>query len=166
MTLDLPRTSFGWPHVIVPYTFDPGEEGDFVLSVTTEADFKFQELAAEDEWHHVALLGEWTAHSGGCPNPENRLWQNNPQWGLRVTQNATVILSLERTLHAESHDASPAMGCLVLQSTARNKPTIPADHVIAHTGFVPLAQASVQVELPASAEPYLLVACTFEPGQK
>ena len=147
-----------------------GEANDFVLSVFTEAPFKFQPLRMADEWHHVALAGEWTAQSGGCPNPENRSWHLNPQWRLAVSEPTALTLSLEVALPTstvpESEGPLPAIGCLLLHGSSARKAVIDAVDVVAHTGFVPLAQASVHLELPPSDEPYTLLACTFEPGQQ
>ena len=73
-----------------------------------------------------------------------------------------VTLSLE-IVPQENEGPPPAIGCLVLHGSSGGKAVIDAEDVVAHTCFVPLAQASVQLQLPPADEPYTLLACTFEP---
>ena len=72
--LDLPPSTSASPHVLVPFTFEPGGLGDFKLFISSSEEFKLAPLAKEEEWHHAPLAGEWDATSGGVPNPENTQW--------------------------------------------------------------------------------------------
>ncbi|KAL1524171.1 hypothetical protein AB1Y20_019080 [Prymnesium parvum] len=164
ISIDLPRTTSTQPHVIVPYTLNPGEENEFVLSVYTEAHFKLQPLESTHEWHHTVFTSEWTARSGGCPNPENRWWRRNPQWSLSVSAPTTVILSLE--LAKPSAEPHFAIGCILMRSSGLSRSSLLAEDVVIHSGFVPHTHVSVQTTLLPEAQPYILMASTFEPGQQ
>lgn len=137
-----------------------------MLSVYAQEEFKFQPVSASDEWHHVVLGGEWTEQSGGCPNPENRYWKRNPQWRLQVDAPTSVTVSIARRQDERSAESATAMGCILLDDSSMNKASLDSEDVVAHTGFVSLPHASVQMMLVPAAKPYTLIACTFEPGQK
>jgi len=167
-SLTLPATTPGNPHIIIPYTFEPGELGRFKLSMWADVKFGLAPLGSEDEWFHTELTGEWNEASGGVPNPGNDLWFRNPQWELSPLERETTM-TIVLDLHPAPHPDKPshiAIGCLLLQGGNRRKSLIDPDDVLAQAGFARAAQVATRVKLPASSEPCCLLACTFEPGQK
>jgi len=167
--LELPPSTADRPHVIVPYTFEPGEVGEFKLSVFCEAKFSLRPVAKDDEWHHIALDGEWDAQrSGGCPNPENEHWHRNPQWSLTAQQptNLTILLEI-RPPPPPDTPAQLALGAILLSSAAGGgkKRFIGREDVISQAGFARAPVVSTTVRLDATSEPLYLLPCTFNEGE-
>jgi hypothetical protein len=140
ISLTLPPSAPDCPHVIVPYTYEPGEVGGFKLCCWSAVPFTLNALAPRGDWKHTSATAEW-AHSsaGGCPNPENPGWHGNPQWELQVRVPTTVHLILELR-PAPPPEAPPqfALGCLVLHShaAAGRKLQMTSDDVVAKAGLL------------------------------
>jgi hypothetical protein len=132
-SLTLPASTIDNPHVIIPYTFEPGEIGRFKLSVWADTKFGLAPLARKDEWLHTELAGEWDEASGGVPNPGNELWHRNPQWEIAPLERETTI-TIVVDLHPAPHPDTPlhiAIGCLLLKGGNRRKALIGPEDVLA-----------------------------------
>lgn len=137
----LPASTADNPHVIIPYTFEPGELGRFKLSVWADTKFGLAPLARQDEWLHTELAGEWDEGSGGVPNPGNDLWHHNPQWELAPLDRETA-LTIVVDLHPAPHPDKLlriAIGCLLLQGGNRRKAHIGPEDVLAQVPCPALA---------------------------
>jgi len=98
-------------YVLIPCTFNPGEEGKFSISFHCSGTLKIAPLPPNKEWKWVTGKGEWRGKSaGGCRNYLTCI--NNPQFLLR-TRKATTATILLSQVAEESFDA---MGFYILRA--------------------------------------------------
>ena len=139
----LPASELGQPHVVVPYSFEPGECNRFKLSVWAEVPFQLAPLTPESEWVHYEAPGEWTSTSGGAPNPGNDFW-SNPQWTLATGEAQTrvkLLLELEPAPLPEVQ-CPIAIGVLVLRGSSVGKQHITPELVLAQVRVLRVGAAN------------------------
>lgn len=117
-------------------------------------------------WEKTVYLGEWDAQtSGGCCNYPS--WNKNPQYWLKIPQPTQMFFHLSRE-DGRMHGRpifTEAIGCYIFHERDIHKRKVhrfPND-----TYSQPLFIASREYSFSAVMEPgsYLLVPCTFDPGQ-
>lgn len=131
----------------------PASDGAFTLTTAPQSGKK------------VALFGEWAGSAaGGCMN--HLSWRYNPQLFLTVNQPTKASLTL--TQHLEG-DAKPAsIGFYIIRPDLTNGKKVmmvkdPDEDVIAKCKFLAGKSVSMDIELPQSQHPFIIVPCTFDP---
>ncbi len=173
VTLTLPPSTQEEPHILIPYSFEPGQLGRFKVSAWADEEFQLLPCSSEDEWCFTELSGEWDEkNGGGVPNPGNDRWRHNPQWVVappEVPTSLTLILELNPPPHPDVV-SQLAIGCLLLRgsnttTSSRKRSTLSSNDVLAQAGFARAPQVTFRTILEPG-ESYTLLACTFEQAQR
>jgi Calpain large subunit, domain III len=121
----LPRQKY----VIVPCTFDRGQESQFKLEVFSETDVKMHVLKDPQE---VAVRGEWVGSSaGGCVNHPS--WRSNPQYFLFMKQQARLTITL--TQHVASEKRLNSIGFYVARSNGHRLIVMSKEDIVGKGAF-------------------------------
>eukprot|EP01097_Dermamoeba_algensis_P006912 TRINITY_DN4317_c0_g1_i1.p1 TRINITY_DN4317_c0_g1~~TRINITY_DN4317_c0_g1_i1.p1 ORF type:complete len:282 (+),score=62.16 TRINITY_DN4317_c0_g1_i1:35-847(+) len=147
------------PYVLIPCTFNPGEETSFVLTLSSSDDFIVDPIAADKEWHYVSQEGEWNSTTaGGCLNYPTA--KNNPQYSLQVKKQTEVNLILSQKEKADFDQ----IGLYIFRTkdaSARIHQLKPVD-LVGKAEFESSKEALVTVKLDPSHY-YRIIPCTFDP---
>jgi len=78
-------------YIVMPCTFDPSKEGEFVLKTTAG---KLRRLSRSKDWKESTRDGAWTIgkSAGGCKN--HKSFNSNPQFPFSLTEKTSAIVSI------------------------------------------------------------------------
>jgi hypothetical protein len=150
--------------VIVPEAGASGASSGAAGSV----DGTFKETTTPQTGKNVAIFGAWNGKSaGGCLNYPT--WRNNPQIFLTIRQPSKLSISLTQQ---DSDGSKPVSAGMYIfggdVSNGRRVMVLPdADEdVLAKCKFTDNKTVKMEVAIPASDKPYILMPATFEPGKE
>eukprot|EP01130_Rhizamoeba_saxonica_P016287 TRINITY_DN7499_c0_g1_i1.p1 TRINITY_DN7499_c0_g1~~TRINITY_DN7499_c0_g1_i1.p1 ORF type:complete len:1144 (-),score=258.70 TRINITY_DN7499_c0_g1_i1:25-3456(-) len=141
--------------IIIPNTFDVGEEGDYFLSIYTK--YPSEVIPLLENAPCATMEGEWKNDTaGGCTN--HPTWKNNPQYYFEVTTKNTIPLVLEQ---------HPSDGNLVhigmyVWKTDSKKRNLNSGNPIFQSQIINSAQVGGDIELEHGI--YVVMPCTFHQG--
>mmetsp|Transcript_13243 Transcript_13243/g.37629 ORF Transcript_13243/g.37629 Transcript_13243/m.37629 type:complete len:845 (+) Transcript_13243:43-2577(+) len=149
----------GQAYVVIPCTFNPGEETGFTISFTCVGDIRLAPLPPGNEWKYIHCTGKWDGRSAaGCRNSPN--CHDNPQFLLRVRRpgDVTILLSQPKT-------EFDVIGFYVLTTKdSEGKLTdLPSSDIVVKSEFARPTEAIVTATLDKKKQ-YVIVPCTFDPG--
>ena len=105
---------------------------------------------------------EWRGRSAaGCFNYPT--WRNNPQYVLYIKKTANVEITLTQS------DMKPEIyhiGFYVFQGNQFIKRVIEKDEMIEKCSLEDQITVSITVKLTGSTTPYMIIPCTFDPGEQ
>lgn len=161
------------PYVFMPCTFDPGCEGDFVLSLAVDdvnddgvPDLDVTPVGPPRDWHSRTVQHRWEGDRAGGSR-DHDTWRNNPQFYLAPSARSRCLVFVE-----VDQARGGGHGYEAIQLTvARGEGLVPISSVgpgtlVAETE--PFLDDGLSLELPLAAAtreaPYVLVPSTVEPG--
>ena len=147
----------GVSYILMPCTFHPSFEGDFKVELRASARLTVAELEERERWDECVKKGRWEGKSaGGCRNHET--WEHNPQYlvslALDAPSSIPTVLILSQPPAVEEMFA---IGFYVI-----NK----AGDIVGKAPFMHAPEVHFRADLSPSMSPYLIVPCTFSPGQE
>jgi uncharacterized lipoprotein NlpE involved in copper resistance len=150
----------GVTYVVVPCTFNPGSEGGFTISFTSEGTVSLSPLPPSKEWKYISCAGTWDVRtSGGCRNHTS--FDRNPQFLLRVRRSGdfTVLLSQSK----EKFDAIGFYIVVVKESTEYAIVEVNSNDILTKSDFARPSEAIAVTQLDKKLH-YVIIPCTFDPG--
>jgi hypothetical protein len=154
---DMIETTPGASYIVHPFTFEPGKEAKFVLTLSGREAPAGGPPVAASEVRAIVAKGEWVGLSaGGSPNNRGT-WRNSPQFLLTTSAPGTVTLTLSTTA-PDTH-----VGLYVSAFSGRRQLELLVDQVVAQSPFSP-SSVALAATLP-TAGTFVIAACTFEPQQ-
>lgn len=88
-------------YIVVPSTFKPHEELDFVMRVEGDGVAEFKPVL---EWETVKFTGKYATKSGGCQNNRDT-WMNNPVFKFEVPKKTRlgITVAFNDDVHGHHH---------------------------------------------------------------
>eukprot|EP00020_Sapocribrum_chincoteaguense_P008065 CAMPEP_0170756206 /NCGR_PEP_ID=MMETSP0437-20130122/13908_1 /TAXON_ID=0 /ORGANISM="Sexangularia sp." /LENGTH=864 /DNA_ID=CAMNT_0011095387 /DNA_START=69 /DNA_END=2663 /DNA_ORIENTATION=+ len=155
---DVVDTQPGASYIVHPFSFEPGKEASFVLTLAGREAPAGGAPVPASEVRALVAAGKWVGlTAGGSPNNRGT-WRNSPQFLLEVSAPGSVTLTLS-TLVPNTH-----VGLYVSAFGGRRQLELLVDQVVAQSEFSPSSVALTTTF--SSAGTYVVAACTFEPGQE
>jgi hypothetical protein len=114
----------------------------------------------------VLLQGQWKGKTaGGCFN--HQTWRSNPQYFLTIKQQTKIVI----TLTQEGKGNFSSIGFYVIKPKHANKRVVylgedPEDFIEGKASFTNTAKASLEISLAPTKAPYVILPCTFTPGEE
>jgi len=146
-------------YVIIPCTAQKQKLSKFELTIASpDVSFPLQLIELDTYWNKTALESKWDEQRcGGCANPNNNEWRNNPMFSLTIEKNETVHFVLDRR-----QEAKLLVGLYIFKETEGGMATLTKRTLIDKVGFSD--KKEVQLSTPLKAfEKYIIVCCTFQP---
>uniref|UniRef100_A0A6B2KY75 Peptidase C2 calpain domain-containing protein n=1 Tax=Arcella intermedia TaxID=1963864 RepID=A0A6B2KY75_9EUKA len=151
-------------YVIIPTTFDQGQEASFKLLVmTNELIPAIKELA---DAATIQINGNWQGETaGGCLN-DVRSWRQNVQYLLTVTADVDLKIKVKQTSSSGGTGELASVGFYVFTGGKRIiKPK--KKNIFFKSRFVKSRDGVIEkLKLPVSPDPYILVPCTYLSDQE
>jgi len=150
----------GVTYVVIPCTYEPGNEGRWMLTFTSKSEVKITELPAAEEWKYVAVKGEWKGKmAGGCISQPNFI--HNMQFVLKaeVPTHAVILLTQNEV---ENKDV---LGIYVFETkTVKSKlTTFEPEELRASAEFSRTYEATCELDLQPKKF-YAIIPCTYDGG--
>eukprot|EP01126_Amoeba_proteus_P053690 TRINITY_DN6558_c0_g2_i11.p1 TRINITY_DN6558_c0_g2~~TRINITY_DN6558_c0_g2_i11.p1 ORF type:complete len:728 (+),score=187.37 TRINITY_DN6558_c0_g2_i11:86-2269(+) len=144
-------------YVMVPCTFDTGQEAPFQLMVMCEEEMP--QIVELVDAAVVSINGTWEGETaGGCLNNPLK-WRNNRQYQLYVEKDFELTVRLKQTSSVASEMNS--IGFYVFRGGKRIiKPK--KDLMLKKSKFGKLRDVSLKMKFVATSEPYIIIPCTFD----
>eukprot|EP01112_Ceratiomyxa_fruticulosa_P011179 TRINITY_DN3018_c0_g1_i1.p1 TRINITY_DN3018_c0_g1~~TRINITY_DN3018_c0_g1_i1.p1 ORF type:complete len:963 (-),score=250.30 TRINITY_DN3018_c0_g1_i1:195-3083(-) len=163
-------------YIIIPSTFSFGIIGNFEIEV--EFTSGKPDLQALEEWYASSTSSEWKGQTaGGCFSPNSSTWRENPKALLTVKPssagNSTVTILLGKDTDAgipvdaaSSAKSTLFVGFYVFKTPNKGAPTtaLTGSNLVGKTNFV--NSSDVLSTLNLEAGDYVIVPCSFDPGQE
>ena len=129
---------------------------------------------ADDRWTRMTVRSCWMDRSAGGCCPNNSSWRNNPQWILKIRRPTRLVMSLTLPPPESTTDeaADKAICIQILRGNAgsdsrRRRLTVNDDAEVVVSSEPRFSRRIVsECTLEASDAPYILMPCTYEPGQE
>eukprot|EP01094_Clydonella_sp_ATCC50884_P023277 TRINITY_DN5531_c0_g1_i1.p1 TRINITY_DN5531_c0_g1~~TRINITY_DN5531_c0_g1_i1.p1 ORF type:complete len:829 (-),score=238.19 TRINITY_DN5531_c0_g1_i1:264-2750(-) len=147
-------------YVVIPCTFNAGEEGKFTICFTVENNPKISPLPPTGEWKCVTAKGIWKGKTaGGCRS--HSTCPNNPQFLIRTRKATKAIIAVERS----DDDLGDAFGVYVVKTKASTHKLrkLKSDNVIGKSSFVKSKEATLELSLEPKSK-YAVIPATYKPG--
>jgi len=165
--------------VLVPCTFEPGQEGQFTLVIRSDdvdddgtPDFSFLPVRTRDDWVQASLSGTWTELNGGGGAPGSPGFASNPQVGLRVKARGRFFIFVDQEgLDRDARDeagvqldvAYPEIGVAVALGDGSDR--LPANSELPyHAPAQPKDGVFFECVLEAAEVPYVVVPYLQDPA--
>eukprot|EP01128_Nolandella_sp_AFSM9_P008629 TRINITY_DN5316_c0_g1_i1.p1 TRINITY_DN5316_c0_g1~~TRINITY_DN5316_c0_g1_i1.p1 ORF type:complete len:1053 (+),score=344.21 TRINITY_DN5316_c0_g1_i1:69-3161(+) len=153
-----------YPYVLIPCTYDPGEETKFHVSFEASAEVTARLISSEQEWPK-SIQSEWKGESaGGCPNFDS--FVKNPQYKFTVTKQTQMDILLLQTEYEEFDPVSFYVLKIDKDVTQKitDKSYAKGDNVIVPASFSDPQQAVASKNFSPGS--YAIIPTTFNPGQE
>jgi len=92
------------PYVLMPCTFEPGQQSAFTLVVRSDANdddgqpaFSFEPVRPRDDWISKSVGGAWADVSGGGGSPGSEGFLTNPAFALHVKTRGRFFVFVDQT---------------------------------------------------------------------
>jgi hypothetical protein len=166
--MTLPATSPKEPYVIIPCSYNPGEEHQWTFTVTTDSTVTLSPVPPAGAWKSISLSGAWTEETaGGCRNHSSFL--NNPQYLLTIPEGTVEpqgrVLLFQR--EKSDFDSISVYVVKVPSAGAATRPTkltkVEAADVLLKPSFNNPEETCIALPPNLSAGRYVLIPCTFAP---
>ncbi|EGG21714.1 calpain-like cysteine protease [Cavenderia fasciculata] len=157
-------------YIIVPATFEPGQEGGFDLELTSDSSndllsTSITEVLPDRDWRKISDTSfEWRGNSaGGSFSGSSATWKDNPKFmfELAVGGQVTTILSKNDDVSRDTY-----IGFYVFRVADRNLPYVylTGPNLITKTNFINSSEVTHQ----HTYEPgiYIVVPCTYDANQE
>jgi len=150
------------PYMVVPSTFEVGQNWEFQMRVYSKSKFEFAAFSAPTfpppGWSTHTLNGAWDENSaGGCIKYPS--FANNPQWGIQVSGNkcrVVIVLKQKGTVFPIQLQLADKKGVRIT--------SLYKHEVLGDSGaYAPREDIQLEATLPEASYPYTLIASTFEP---
>ncbi|EGC39554.1 hypothetical protein DICPUDRAFT_93560 [Dictyostelium purpureum] len=163
-------------YVIIPATFEPGQEGTFELEVTPIASTGFidgnsisnhvrlSEVQQDRDWKTISGRFEWRGPTaGGSFSGSSATWKDNPKFFFEINQtcNNTIILGKHNDMPKETY-----IGFYIFKAD-KTCPfiSLTANNLFSKTSFVNgLEVVHNQNQMPPGS--YIIVPCTYDARQE
>jgi hypothetical protein len=150
----------GVQYLVIPCTFNPGEEARYQLSFSAATEVKISELPLGEEWKYVTQKGEWKGKSsGGCLNYPT--CANNPQFVLKAEVPTHAVILLSQT----ENDENDVLGFYIFETkSVKSKLTnITPKEIRAASEFARTFEATCEFDLQPK-KIYAIIPCTYDPN--
>ncbi|KAF2076337.1 hypothetical protein CYY_002343 [Polysphondylium violaceum] len=153
-------------YIIIPATFEPGQEGSFELEVipSNPSDLvKLTEITPDRDWKLVSRHMEWRGQSaGGSFSGSSGTWKENPKLFFEITQPSTMTIVLGKMADISKETYT---GFYVFKAE-KSTPYIflTATNLVAKTSFINGSEVLHTQSFQAGA--YIIVPCTYDAQQE
>eukprot|EP01127_Copromyxa_protea_P000334 TRINITY_DN10273_c0_g1_i1.p1 TRINITY_DN10273_c0_g1~~TRINITY_DN10273_c0_g1_i1.p1 ORF type:complete len:869 (+),score=163.90 TRINITY_DN10273_c0_g1_i1:250-2607(+) len=150
------------PYIIIPATFLPREESQFIFKVTSNNDVTVKLADDKDDWPIVR--GKWDIGcAGGCTNFETFI--ENPSYSFKVEKRMRVkFLVSQNFVDVDDFDT---MTVYVISSPTTNVTQklleYQPKYLVKHGQFTSRTEGFVETDLDPGS--YVIIPCTFNPSK-
>jgi len=150
----------GITYVVIPCTFESGNEGRWMLTFASKTEVKITELPPAEEWKYVAVKGDWKGKTaGGCISQAG--FVNNMQFVLKAEVPTHAVILLPQN-EVEDKDV---LGIYVFETkTVKSKLTaFEPEELRAAAEFSRTYEATCELDLQPKKF-YAIIPCTYDAG--
>jgi len=148
--------------LIVPCTFNPGQEARYQLRVISNN--AHPPLKLLPPMPLVSVKGAWEGKTAGGTINNKATWKNNPQFALHVTK--AMALTFVLTQHRPETESAYGIGFIIFGGNGEKIETPIASNMVLKGDYRPDRTVRQTATVPARATPYIVVPSTFEAGQE
>jgi hypothetical protein len=169
------------PYVLMPCTFEPELEGQFVLTLHCDdldddgvPDFDMVPVGPPKDWYSATVSHAWAGELAGGARSHDT-WRNNPQFYLVPSARSRVFVFLDlpglgqgRTGADGEVVGPPIQLCVARGDGMARLAQVGAGNLCAESEFFQDDGLSLELSLGKATRkaPYVIIPCTYTPGDE
>ena len=151
----------GSTYVVIPCTFNPGDETGFTICFSCEGEISLAPLPPSQEWKYISCTGSWEGRgAAGCRNHPS--CPSNPQFLLRVRRPGDVTILLSQP---QAKFDQVGFYLLTTKDPEVKLTELPSADIVIKSDFARPTEAIASAKLDKKKQ-YVIVPCTFDPGHE